>query len=349
MIASGRRLSLVYQSAKQDVVKNLEIALAVEELRGLLGRDFFSATLFTTEFDLHLLFNRRGQAHCRRSAPTKTEPARTEHNRSKQRVVDSSANFLAALEVTTADGHVRGSMAGKFKQINRFVEILRERLATSQLASSPTISAIDIGSGKGYLTFAMYDLLDRQLARQATVVGVEMRSELVDFCNRTAKQLKFEGLSFQAGQADQIPVESVDILLALHACDTATDDAIFRGIAGRAELILVAPCCQHELAPQLSERHSPVEGIMRFGLLKQRQADLVTDAVRGLLMEVCGYRVQAIEFISTEHTAKNLLLVGVRDPRINSTQAIQQYQTIKDLFGFQHHALESKLRLAGLL
>ena len=207
----------------------------------------------------------------------------------------------------------------------------------------PALSVIDIGSGKGYLTFALYDYLTAHLAKQARVTGIEVRPELVQFCNDLASRLKFKDLSFEAATAAQTEVAPVDLLIALHACDTATDDAIFHGIRGNAALIVTAPCCQHELAPQLAKPADALQGITKYGLFKQRQADLVTDAARCLLLESQGYKVKVIEFVSTEHTAKNLMIAGFRSNEVNREAARRQYDALKASMGFKTQRLEERL------
>lgn len=270
------------------------------------------------------------------------------HNRPKSYAVDASRPYLQRLGVTLDDGRVKPSMYSKFRQICRFVELIEGLLKASPLQKQAQLRAIDIGSGKGYLTFALQDYLVNHLKKRCHFTGIEVRSDLVAICNGLANDLArfepgYDDLQFAATAAAQLPVEPLDILIALHACDTATDDAIAHGIRANAALIVTAPCCQHELAPQLEKPNESLTGLMKFGLFKQRQADLVTDAARCLLMEASGYRVKVIEFVSTEHSAKNILIAGVRSNDVDRSAARSQYEALKAVAGFATMHLETRL------
>ena len=336
-------LRFVFRHKSNDVTQIKSLDEGIAYLASLVGESYLSATLFTSEKDTTLSFNKRREAQLTTAKPAFATPATTEHNRSKQYVVDPARPYLKHLGLTLDDGRVKPSMYPKFKQICHFIEIIDDLIRQSPLQTSQALSVTDIGSGKGYLTFALYDYLTAHLAKQARVTGIEVRSELVQFCNDLVGKLKFKGLSFEAAAAAQTEVAPVDLMIALHACDTATDDAIYHGIKGNAALIVTAPCCQHELAPQLSKPADALQGITKFGLFKQRQADLVTDAARCLLLESQGYKVKVIEFVSTEHTAKNLMIAGVRSNDINRDAARRQYEALKSSMGFKTQRLEERL------
>jgi hypothetical protein len=206
------------------------------------------------------------------------------------------------------------------------------------------LSILDIGSGKGYLTFALYDHLTTALRKACRITGVEMRGDLVTFCNGLARTLNFSDLAFEAAEAQQTATAHADVVIALHACDTATDDAMALGINANAQMILAAPCCQHELAPQIKDTAEGFAGVVKYPLLKQRQADLVTDAARALLLEASGYKVKVIEFVSTEHTAKNILIAATKSANVNSSRAKRQYQELKRAMGFETQRLASQLK-----
>ncbi|MFN0219288.1 MAG: class I SAM-dependent methyltransferase [Hyphomicrobium sp.] len=336
------RLRFVETRGAQDVTSIKALAAGVAEIDRVLGVEFLSATLFTTVEDVTLTYNKRLEAQSTRSKPTQTSPARTDHNRAKSYIVDANRGYLKQLGVSMDDGRVKPSMYAKFKQICHFIEIIDDVLRGSPLQATPEIAAIDIGSGKGYLTFALYDYLTAKLGKKVRMTGVDVRADLVSFCNELASRERFDGLSFDAAAASA-PARPIDLLIALHACDTATDDAIASGVAANAAVIVVAPCCQHELAPQMSRSNGAMAGLMKFGLLRQRQADLVTDAARALLMEASGYKVKVIEFVSTEHTSKNLMLAAVCSNDVDRDAARRQYQELKAFAGFKTHRLESQL------
>ena len=337
------QLRFVFQHQTKDITKNDSIEVGLNRIERMLGNEFFSGHLFTTEADHSIHFNKRGIP--RLSTATATFPSRpsTEHNRKKSYLVEATSDYLMHLNVTDRQGVAKPSMAAKFKQVCRFVEIIDSLIRESVLSDRTEVTAVDIGCGKGYLTFALYEHLTNRLGKAAVVRGVERRQDLVDFCNKTASQVRFRQLSFDACEAKSIDVTPTDILIALHACDTATDEAIYYGIRANASIIVCAPCCQHEIAPQLTDCSPSLNAITKFGLLKQRQADIVTDAARALLLEASGYRVKVLEFVSVEHTSKNLMLAGVRCGLVDCQASMAQYLEQKRLFGFKSHHLESLL------
>jgi hypothetical protein len=345
VLLKGRpHLKLVTSFARKDETKNFTLAEGLERLGVLLGETYQSATLFSTNRDVTLTYSRKREAHLSTGKPTLKPAAPAEHDRAKTYFVAPDRPYLKFLQVTDAEGLVKPTMQGKYRQICRFIEIADVFLKESGTALDATISVVDIGSGKGYLTFALYDHLTTMLGRDCRMTGIELRSELVDFCNGVARELGFSDLRFIAAGAHQADAASVDIVIALHACDTATDDAMAFGVAANAKLILSAPCCQHELAPQLKDVADGLRGIIKYPLLKQRQADLITDAVRALLLEASGYKIKIIEFVSTEHTSKNILIAALKSDTVNRGIARQQYRALKAMAGFSTHHLASRLR-----
>ena len=263
-------------------------------------------------------------------------------------------------------------MAGKFRQINKFVELLSHlateagllaptkpldaALATQpQLSDSPpslltphssapksaTLRVADMGAGKGYLTFATAAFF----GPRADVLGIETRPELVDLCNRLARENNLANLRFSAGTIADAELSSLDILIALHACDTATDDALLRGINAGARLLVVSPCCQKELRPQLTAPPVLAEAL-RHGIFQERHAEFVTDALRAHLLEWAGYKTKVFEFISTEHTAKNLMIsaIKVRDRGTASDPTAEKIRAFARFYGIRHHQLATHLK-----
>ena len=342
-------LRFVTRRGTQDLTENFTLGEAMVHLGTFVSADYLSATLFTANEDVALVYNKKRVGRLTRGKPSLTDAPSTDHNRAKEYLVDVSAPYLAHLGVTMPAGQgkppqVKPSMYAKFRQICRFVEILDQLLAASPLKDARAPHIVDIGSGKGYLTFALHDHLARRLGKSSVTIGIEANAGLAERCNAIARQGGLAGLSFEAAKAEnRMPAEDLDILIALHACDTATDDAMHMGITGNAALIICAPCCQHEIAPQIEARGSPLEGLLKFGLLKQRQADLVTDAARALLLEAHGYEVRIIEFVSTEHTAKNLLIAAIRSDRVDRKAAREQYTQLAALAGFKQQRLMERL------
>jgi hypothetical protein len=213
------------------------------------------------------------------------------------------------------------------------------------LAGREEISVVDMGAGKGYLTFAVYDYLANVLGLRTSVKGVEARAELVALCNDIARRSGFERLSFQPGYIQEFELPRTDILIALHACDTATDDAIYKGIAAGASIIVTAPCCHKEVRPQI-EAPRPLRGVLRHGHLLEREAESITDSLRALLLESAGYKVKVFEFISTEHTRKNTLIAAVRHGNagaLKKEEALSEYRALKEFYGIREQRLEKLL------
>ena len=346
-IRDKQALRFVFTHASKDVTGNRWYPEAGAFVASLIGETFLSATLFTTAKDFTLDHNKKGEARLTSAKATYSAAAPAVHNRTKNYVVEPSRPYLKALGISLDDGRVKPSMHPKYKQICHFIEIADDLIRLSPLNNTHAMTAVDIGSGKGYLTFALYDYLTSHLKKSCCLTGIDMREDMVALCSDLAARLKLTGLSFSAAAAGTTKATHVDLLIALHACDTATDDAIFQGIAGNAALIITAPCCQHELAPQLAKPTEALRGITKYGLFKQRQADLVTDAARCLLLEASGYRVKVIEFTSTEHTAKNLMIAASRDPGVDRAAARSQYEELKSVMNFQTHHLERRLALVG--
>jgi SAM-dependent methyltransferase len=313
------QLSLVWRHTRRDVTKNLPLEEACTLLGPLIGTDFFSAHLFTADGRVaQLEFNKNGVPRLtfgKAAATAGASPAPRPHDRAKIRLLPAdSKRWLEALGVTTAAGLPREGMADKHRQIHKFVELLSHLAADVPLPADRPLEIADMGCGKGYLTFATHDYFNLVAGRPAQVRGFEARPELVEFCISVARSTGREHLTFAAGTIADARLDALDILIALHACDTATDDALARGIATGATLLVVAPCCQKELRPQL--RAAPVLApALRHGIFQERHAEFATDALRALLLEWAGYDTKVFEFVSTEHTPKNLMIAATRSAR----------------------------------
>ena len=234
-------------------------------------------------------------------------------------------------------------MHDKFKQINKYVEIFDSLINDVNLPEQ--ISIADMGSGKGYLTFAIYDYLINKTKFIPTVTGIEFRKDLVDSCNIIAKKSSFDKLTFINGSIETTPIDHIDILIALHACDTATDEAIFKGIISKSSLIICAPCCHKQIRKQFKVSNE-FSSFLKHGILEERQAELITDAIRALILEAFGYKTKVFEFISTEHTAKNIMIVGIKTDELqNRDEIFRKINAIKDFYGIKQHHLEKLLKI----
>ncbi len=269
------------------------------------------------------------------------------HNRQKNYQISRDSFFLKALGVSNDQGEVKPSMYAKYRQICRFVELFAERIERTRANEQKRIKVLDIGSGKGYLTFAMYDQLARA-GLNPKIDGVDTRTEMVELCNAAAQRSGFENLAFHTIKAEDFVQGYYDAIVALHACDTATDDALFYGIRSKSKLIICAPCCQHEVLADLQKSQTPSRNFISHGLFLQKQADLITDNCRVMLLRSQGYHVDVIDFVSTEHTQKNTLIAATKKNK-PSANHLKDYQSYKAAFGFNGIKLESLMKEAGLM
>ncbi|GHA14911.1 methyltransferase [Devosia pacifica] len=344
-VKRGDRYSFTYRYKTRDIIKNFIESEALALLRADLRTAFRSAQLATTEFDLS--FERNGdKVRLKRTEAKGRAAPSTAHDRTKNRpLAGSDKPWLKALGLAGKDGAIRNDAQDKFRQINKMVEIFAPLIQAIK-TERPLI--LDMGAGKGYLDFALYDYLTGTAGLEVGIVGVEMRPALVSEGNATARASGFEGLSFQSGTIMDFDANGADAVIALHACDTATDDAIYKGIAASAALIAVAPCCHKQVRREMAagEAATSLEPMLRHGIFLERQAEMLTDTLRALLLERHGYRTKVFEFVSDAHTPKNNLIVAEKDSRAGRDRDAveQQIAAIKTLFGIEQHYLEGLLR-----
>ncbi len=369
-LKTGAHLAIVWRHATRDLTKNHAPAAALAEIERLLGGDFLDAHLLTATQRAQLEFKPDGSGRLRILAlapgadanPTAIVSPAT-HDRAKQHLIPASAPWLRALGVTNERGLPREGMADKFRQIQKFAELLTHLLEEAfprwsalppmRLDAAPhkeqrvegnalhPLRITDMGSGKGYLTFALAQLL----GDRARVHGIEARPELVALCTRLAEENSLANLTFSAGNIASAPIDNpLDVLIALHACDTATDDALARGLAAGAPLLVVAPCCQKELRAQLTAPPVLAEPL-RHGIFQERQAEFVTDALRAMLLEWAGYRTKVFEFISTEHTAKNLMIAAIKERACGAADDVRatRVREFATFYGIRSQRLAERL------
>ncbi|MHA3775586.1 class I SAM-dependent methyltransferase [Verrucomicrobiota bacterium sgz303538] len=343
-LREGKRISFLFRYATRDITKNLSYNEAISKLEQILGTEWERSHLFTSTGDWQLRCDVHGNGQIKAQRPTFTVAESAEHDRRKVQVIDTTAHpWLHALGVTNASGEARPGMTDKLRQIQRFVELLRHLLDDSPLSKRTDLRVADMGAGKGYLTFAIAQLL-RQRGVNAEVVGVEIRPDLVEKTNRIARETGFENLRFEQGTIGQWkPAGSLDVLIALHACNTATDDALYQGITSEASLIVTAPCCHKELRPQL-QPPSALREVLRHGILIEREAEILTDGIRALLLEIQGYRANVFEFISPEHTGKNLMIAATRRAtRPEGDKLREQFRELMSMYGIREQHLAKLL------
>lgn len=326
---------------------NLDAAAAVERVAHLLGHEFEHASLYTPSADIQFRAQRDGTYLAKKSAPSKAAASRT-HNRTKMHLIPDGepCPFLIDMGVMTETGRVRAAMQHKFRQINRFLELVDD--VVPALPSDRELRVVDFGCGKSYLTFALHHLLTGVHGRQVHLVGLDRKSDVIRHCNAVARRLNCQGLEFREGDiAEHTEPGPVDLAVSLHACDTATDDALAKAIDWKSAVILAVPCCQHELAVKIDV--PPLAPLTRHGILHERFAALATDALRAQILEIRGYATQIVEFIDIEHTAKNVLIRAIRrerggertDERV--AERLREYAAYKALLGIEQPYLERLL------
>ncbi len=339
----GARLFFLYRQDTRDTAKNFDFAEGVEKVKEVLGRDFFSGHLFTIENDFQLDIGKKGKSRLNVAKPTFKEKPPIDHNREKQVLVNPNSFYLKALGITTDKGEIRDKQHDKWRQINKFVETLGNLFDKSELKDRKSLRIVDMGSGKGYLTFAAYDYFKNTRRIDVKITGVDTREGLVELDNDIADASEFENLKFVKGYINDFDLQDVDILVALHACNTASDEAIFKGIRARADLIVVAPCCHQEIRPQLKSPEM-FKNVFKHGIILEREAETLTDGLRALLLERSGYATRIFEFISSEHTAKNNMIVGTKHRKNVDVESLDaQIQAIKSFYGIERQRLENLL------
>jgi len=344
-LKSGRKLQITQQEQRRETHRNVEYDELLDELDTLFGATFRNANLFTSEADISATMKSAGRVKFKRQPPSKS-PVETSHNRSKQYLIPDGTPcpFLIETGVMSRDGHVRKSKYDKFRQINRFLEFVED--VYESLPSAGTIRVVDFGCGKSYLTFALHYLLTAIHQRDVAIIGLDLKADVVEHCNATAEKLGCTGLRFVAGDmASYSPEAGVDLSVSLHACDTATDVALARAVAWEASVILSVPCCHHELASAIAR--SALAPVQCYGILHARLAETATDGLRATLLELAGYRTQVLEFISTEHTPKNLLIRATRRMSpVDTTALAAEYEATKRLLGIDSFELERLLAIS---
>ena len=341
-LKSGRSFQFTFCEARRETHRILALDEASTEIEKLITGQFRRGHLFTTVFDFTVKVKASGKVRAHQFPPSKQKAAATDHNRKKQYLIPDGTPcaFLHEIGVMTADGNVRKQKFDKFRQINRYLEFVED--VYESFPKSGPIRVVDFGCGKSYLTFALHHLLNRIHGRKVDIVGLDLKTDVVEHCNEIASRLGCDGLRFESGDmAGYSPLESVDLSVSLHACDTATDVALARAVEWNAKVIFAVPCCHHEVASKLkTEFLSP---IIRRGILKERFAELLTDSLRADLLEGCGYRTQVLEFISLEHTPKNILIRAIRDSKVSASAIPESVKAVRSTFGLEPCELETLL------
>jgi Methyltransferase domain len=309
-LRSGSRWRVRRHYERRTTDENVDGEALVALLEASIGPIYGQALLHEPEADWQVLAG-RGQPRVLRRPPTRRRATRA-HDRAKRHLLPDgeAVPFLVALGVQSPTGSVRAQRRAKFRQVNRFVELVDDIVPA---LPPDRVRVVDYGSGRAYLTFALHDLLTRVHGLEVDILGLDVKPDVVDECEALARRLRAEGLRFEVGDIAQADLDGVDLVVSLHACDTATDAALERAVRAHAGVILAVPCCQHELLTQL--KSDVLRPLLTHGTLRERFVAEVTDAARARLLQLAGYDVQVVEFVALEHTPKNVLLRATRTQR----------------------------------
>lgn len=338
MLKDGRHLQFSYFDGTRDTTKNYSDSEAVGRVDELLALPFRSMQATTTDGTTRVQFSKKGRPIIHRERRTgQPIPLDMTHDRAKSGILsdDQAIPFLQAIGVMTADGNVRADQRRKFRQINEFLRLIDETGEIDRLESRP-VRVIDLGCGSAALTFATYHYLNDIKGIQATLNGVDTKAHLMERHGETAASLDWEGMHFETARIIDYETDGApDIVLALHACDTATDEALAKAVQWRSKLIFSAPCCHHHLQAQLAaaETPEPFRPVLRHGILRERLGDILTDSFRAHILRLMGYRTEVLEFVPVEHTPKNLMIRAVHTDSAAPPALVDEYLALKAYWG----------------
>ena len=341
LLKNNKMYQFTYRFERRDETKNFTASQMIEQVRGLVPDRFQNVSLFTISEDVTLLVSKKGKPTLMCKKTNENREVDLSHDHEKQRLIDPTKPWWHLLGLTTRDGKVTADMQHKFKQICKYVEIVDGVMRQTKFGDE--IHIADMGAGKGYLTFALYEYLTQNYDKKIVMEGVEIRKDLVLKINDIIEKCKLQNFRFIESSIEDYQPSNPDVLIALHACDTATDDAILKGIRNNAKLIICAPCCHKQIRREM-EKSGKTDSITKYGIFLERQAVMITDAVRALVLEYCGYKTQVMEFIEIDNTPKNVLLVGRKSDKAVDKEAIAaQIRTLLNQYGIEEHYLWKNL------
>lgn len=341
MIKNQILIQIELYTEKQVFHNNVSINEALDKLDEIFKAGFKQANIFTVENDLQVFINKDLTIKVLKAEPTK-KIQNIQHNREKKYILDSKeCGFLTRLGITNKSGKILDKKYDKFKQLNRFLELVDDCLKAN-MPDDKEFVIIDFGCGKSYLTFALYYYLVEIKNINAKIIGLDLKEDVIKLCNNIARDLNFDKLEFTHGDIkDYKGIDKVDMVITLHACDTATDDALIKAIEWDAKIIMSVPCCQHEL---FSKIHNPtMKSMEKHGIIKERMASLITDSLRANVLEILGYSTQIVEFINMEHTPKNLMIRAVKSNKTNKEEALQDYKNLTSFWNIKPY-IEEQLK-----
>lgn len=335
-IKGALNLQVSYFDEKKDITRNYPLAESAAQVEELLALPFRNIFVENSTGSLQVNISKKGKALVNEVKATLPSLPDISHDRQKNRLLtaENAEPFLKAVGIMTQDGKIRADMQRKFKQINEFLRLVDETDSFVHFNGQP-LHVVDFGCGNAYLTFAIYYYLHDILKLDAHVTGVDIKADLIERHQEKAKTLRWDQLTFQVRHIEDFqPATNPDVVLALHACDTATDDALAQGIRWGSKLIVCAPCCQHELQQQMSQVPMPTAllPIFQHGILFERVGDILTDTFRATILRIMGYRTDVTQFVPIEHTAKNLMIRAVKTSPAGNARWIEEYRNLKEFW-----------------
>lgn len=312
--------------------RNVPAELAAEDMALLFRDSFRQGLLCAVEADYQVLISKKFKVSILTKSPSKKEEPNLAHNRRKRYVLEDGepVPFLVELGIMNREGKVLAKRYDKFRQINRFLEMVEDVLG--DLPTGRPLTIVDFGCGKSYLTFALYHYLTIRKKRELNIIGLDLKADVIEHCNELAEKIGYDHLKFLVGDiAEYNELDQVDMVITLHACDTATDAALEKAVRWGASVILSVPCCQHELFAQIE--NDVMSPMLSHGILKERFSALATDAMRAKLLDMMGYSSQLLEFIDLENTPKNILIRAVKSTGGNNAAKWREYSAFRDFLG----------------
>ena len=318
LLKDGLKLQIVSSDGKQDFTKNVAVDF---DFAQLLNSGYANLLVDTETESFQVKISKKDEALL---SVSKVKLSRElSHDRQKQRMLAEGNQVFKALDMTDILGRIKPSKMDKYKQVDEFLRLINQTL-DSQLLPKDEINVVDLGCGHAYLTFAVQEFLTDKYSK-VLILGVDERQDSKQHNEKVAAKLKVDA-KFIAAKIADTPDQKVDIAIALHACDTATDDAIYWAVKNDAKVIMAAPCCMHELQTQIKDSPEPWELLTKYGLVKERLVDLITDSLRAQILKLLGFRVDIVEFIGGEHTARNILIRAVKTGAVPTDLDKQRYQ-----------------------
>ncbi|HHT96505.1 MAG TPA: SAM-dependent methyltransferase [Clostridiales bacterium] len=341
VINKENKFQFTYEYKNKVLHSNLDSKESIKEIMGLILNGFKQSDFYAEDGNYKILINKKGNATILKSKATKEKQLIT-HNRNKRYIINDGqkVDFLIRLGVMNKDGKVFSKKYDKFRQINRYLEMVEDIIP--KIKKDRTINIVDFGCGKSYLTFALYYYLVHILKFDINIIGLDLKEDVIKLCNEVAIDLDYKGLKFiHSDIKDFNEIDKIDMVVTLHACDIATDAAIVKAVNWKADIILLVPCCQHEFYDKID--NVVLAPMLSHGIIKEKLSSLVTDSLRANILEILGYKVQVLEFIDMEHTPKNILIRATKSSNQNKKDAINKYKTFKEFWGLEKLYIEKEL------